>query len=238
MTPKKNLTFTVEAYNAEGINSKLKSFGLKEISVQGILKILASNAWPVNKLFPCLDFLRVEVLNLKGTEGNEKIEKIFSAVPFDLILKNGTIIGASKEAIAAVTMTLRLLCNASACKNYQIEQNLIMEVIEKCVNQEIEIDIMITWIPLLIGLLYNVNSYLDSLKSLSLLHVILYNLNTKSNNIIKIDECHRICEIIKPSVELIEEERIKMKRADIKKEIEKCNFEDKNAKREIIELLQ
>ena len=210
---------------------------MNEISIEEILKILTSNAWPVNKLFPCLDFLRVEVLNLNGKDGKEEIEKILIAVPFDLILKTGTRTGASKEAIAAVTMALRLLCNASACKNYQIKQNLIAEVVEKCVNQEIEIDIMITWMPLLIGLLYNVNSYLDSLKSLSLLHEILNNLNTKSNSIIKIDEGHRICEIIKPSVQLIDEERIKMKLADIKKDIEKCNFEDMNTKTEILELL-
>lgn len=213
----------------------MKSFGLNEneISLEGILEILKSNKLPVDKLFPCLDFLRVEVLNFKG-----EIEKVLMAVPFDLLLEKGTSVGASKEAVAGVTMTLRLLCNASSFTDINlVKEDLIVKVIGKCTGQEIEFNKIITWIPLLIGLLYNVSSYLDSLKSLNLLHGILYKLNTKSSEFeVKGDEGKRIYQIIKTAVQFAGEE-IKVKCVDVGNQIENCNIADKSVKSDILELL-
>lgn len=153
----------IEAFNSEGVLNKMKSFGFTEdqINIDEIKILLKS--WPIEKLYPCLDWLRVQVLKAGDTS-------IITMVPFDEILEKGTKIDSSKELQAAVTMSLRLLCNSVAIKNGKlIDPGLIVKVIGKCSQSPL----ISTWIPLLIGLLYNCRDQLDSTKKMALLHGIL-----------------------------------------------------------------
>lgn len=164
--------FKVEAYNAAGVQGKLKSFGLEEINEATVCEVLTK--WPVDKLFPCLDWLRFNILNTK----NGNVNLVLKSVPFDAILEAGSN-GNGKEATAAVTMTLRLLCNASTVSD-QIDPGLFVKVIGKCTNSDGIAMHSTTWIPLLIGLLWNVSvqGIIDNSKQMALLHGLLVKINS------------------------------------------------------------
>lgn len=160
-TPAKPDPLRIEAYNAEGVIGKLRSFGLEsEINEKEICLTLSK--WPIEKLFPCLDWLRFHVLK-SGNGGCVEF------VPFGAILDGGN---GGKEAAAGVTMSLRLLCNATS-NIALIDSNLIGKVIGKCTNSPGMHTNSSTWIPLLIGLLYNAASLFDDSKRMALLHGIL-----------------------------------------------------------------
>ena len=148
----------VSAYNADGVLGKLKSFGMAEVTFDAICEALKT--WPTEKLFPCLDWLRVRVLD--GTEN----ENLLEIVPVDGILEKGTKGDAGKEFFANVTMLLRLLCNMK-----QPDEDLIVKVVGKCSQSVSEKNT--TWIPLLIGILYNNKEVLDVTKCMALLHGLL-----------------------------------------------------------------
>jgi WD40 repeat protein len=148
--------FLVSAYNAEGILNKLKSFGMTEVTIEAVCDALKT--WPNEKLFPCLDWLRVRVLQEPETEN------ILEIVPIDSILEAGTIEDSGKESVANITMLLRLMCN---CKDPS--EDLIIKVVGKCCQ-----NINNAWVPLLVGILYN-NSKdrMDVTKCMALLNLLM-----------------------------------------------------------------
>ena len=162
----------IEAFNYEGVLNKLKSFGFKHSEdsesisfddIQGLLK-----TWPIEKLFPCLDWLRVYVL--KDCETSE----VLANVPFDGILEIGTKSDVNKESVAAVTMSLRLLCNISSkFQTGLIDDNLVVKMIGKCSQSAAMQSNSNAWLPLLIGILYNCRNRLDAVKKMALLDGIL-----------------------------------------------------------------
>lgn len=152
----------VEAYNADGVLGKLRAFGMPieqggDASIEDIT--VALKTWPTSKLFPCLDWLRVRVLTV------EDCASLLAAVPIDKILEEGTRSDSEKECIAAVTMLLRLLCNAN---DIRVD---FVKVIGKCSHSLSSKNS--TWIPLLIGLLYNKRPELEGSKKMALLHGLL-----------------------------------------------------------------
>lgn len=178
----------IDAWNAEGVASKLKSFGMAEISTESIAEALKS--WPVDQLFPCLDWLRVEIL--KGDDASVN-NSILQQVDLQRILEKTD--SSRKEEIAAVTMTLRLFCNASARSSDAFDADSIIQVIGKC-TQSLNANNATVWIPLLVGLLYNAHkqAQLDATKSMALLHSLLIkSRQTKLND----SEIDRICWLIK-----------------------------------------
>lgn len=154
--------FRIEAYNSDGVVGKLKAFGFEgEINEKEICQVLSK--WPIDKLFPCLDWLRFHVLK----SGNVSC---LESVPFDAILSGGN---GGKEAAAGITMSLRLLCNVTSLQT-PVDSNLIVKVIGKCTNSPAMQTNSSTWIPLLIGLLSNASSLIeDDTKRMALLQGIL-----------------------------------------------------------------
>ena len=167
--------YKIDAYNSEGVTGKLKSFGLNEIGESEICRVLT--VWPLDKLFPCLDWLRFNVLLSDSS-------KCLAFVPFDAILEAGS---GGKEVAAAVTMSLRLLCNATSTCEEPVDPNLIVKVIGKCTNSPGLERNSTTWVPLMIGLLYNtsVKRTLEVSKQAALLHGILTKLNTANEDAIE-----------------------------------------------------
>lgn len=147
----------VDAFNAEGVLSKMKSFGFEsqQITLEDVKQLLKT--WPQDRLYPCLDWLRIHVLKTGDTS-------YFNLIPFDEILDRGTAVDSSKEMSAAVTMVLRLLCNAPPS-----HADLCVKVIGKC-SQSPGCG---KWISLLLGLLYNYRNSIDSTKKMVLLQGIL-----------------------------------------------------------------
>lgn len=143
----------LNAYNAEGVLGKLKSFGMTEVTFESICEALKT--WPNDKLFPCLDWLRVRVLQESELKNN-----VLDFVPIDGILECGTKKDASRESIANITMLLRLICN---CR--QPDEDLIIKVAGKCCQ-----NVNAAWMPLIIGVLYNNKDSMDMTKCMALLH--------------------------------------------------------------------
>lgn len=162
----------VSAFNAEGVTNKLKSFGMTEVTFEAICEALKT--WPNEKLFPCLDWLRVRVLQDESVTKN-----IVEMVPIDSILESGTKKTASKENVANITMLLRLICN---CK--KPSEDLIIKVIGKCC-QNISTSV---WVPLMIGVLYNNKDWMDMTKCMALLHLLI----SKKPTLTAVEEVARI----------------------------------------------
>lgn len=149
----------VSAFNSDGVMGKLKSFGMTEVNFETISE--AFKDWPTEKLFPCLDWLRVRVLQ------DQNAQSVLNLVPVDGILEKGTKMDSGKESVAGVTMLLRLICN---CKNP--DEMVIVKVVGKCC-QSLSPERHTTWVPLLIGVLYNNNDGMEVTNSMALLHGLL-----------------------------------------------------------------
>lgn len=204
--PIKPELYKIEAFNFDGVKGKLKAFGYNsdKIDEEEICNLLSK--WPTQKLFPCLDYLRYFVLKSGTTD-------CLKFVPFDSIIEESSN-NPSKDSIAGVTMILRLLCNASAVSSDPIDPFLIIKVIGKCTNSPCFPDNSVTWISLLIGLLYNSSTkgIIEITKQMVLLHGLL----TRTTIPISEDNCIKIWWLIKG----IEKEPMSMS-SSIKKELER-----------------
>ena len=190
------------AWNAEGVVGKLKQFGMKEIiSLESVSEALKS--WPVDKLFPCLDWLRMEVLKrddsvLMMAANDLPLEKIFEKIASD-----------KKEEIATITMTLRLYCNVLSLKSSATTMATTKKTTSFDLASTVKVIGMCTlslnetngsaWIPLLIGIIFNgyKQSLLDANKSMALLHGLLNKINQSKLDLKGEDEINRIAWLIK-----------------------------------------
>lgn len=93
---------TFVQFNKDGIGKKLAEFGLNP-GFSFADAIAALSTWPVDRLFPLIDWLRVEALK------DERLQ--LQTLPFDRIVGAVQAQPQAKPLQAALTMTLRYYCN-------------------------------------------------------------------------------------------------------------------------------
>jgi hypothetical protein len=158
--------FVVEAYNGPGVSKKLREFGMDSVTPAAILDALQT--WPVEKLFPCLDWLRHELLKQQRPHALP----LLAAVPFDSLLP-------SSDSIASTTTTLRVLCNATATDSIR-DCDLLVRAVGRCTASLR--DESVAWVPLLLGLIGNCSllRVFDAGRAVALLVALLGRINKSS----------------------------------------------------------
>lgn len=162
--------YLVTAFNETGVKNKLKEFGLVDPEKEASLLDCLQN-WPIDRLFPCLDWIRMLPLQKDGC--SHEIIEVLLETRLNGILDAALLEQSpKKEHVAALTMVLRLFCNLTG-KEQSLPESIIVTVIGRCAGSGSKVT---TWFPLLIGLLYNcrhVMNLLDSTKTMALLSSIL-----------------------------------------------------------------
>lgn len=158
--------YTVAAVNMIGVREKLVEFGLAgEPSLTAVVACLAE--WPVERLFPCLDWLRVAVLD-PATD----MRQVATVLPIARILPNGVGEVTTKPRQAAVTMLLRLMCNWTATRP-DVDDGMLVDVVGR--GAQLLSANAKGWTVLLLGLVNNMalRGRADATKRVALLLNIL-----------------------------------------------------------------